>query len=268
MSAMSNPILTLMPRDPRSIIEQAISEHSPRKIIALTSGGQDSTAALLASIDYIDGAAYIDTGTALPGVREHVEGVCAKLGVQLDVYETPWSEYESMVLAHGFPGPAQHRIAYIRLKERRVRELARKHKQHRRDRIMLITGVREQESVRRMATTAAIQRAGSLVWVAPIIEYDKAMVRAACRDAGIAPSDVSALLHRSGECNCGAFAQPGERGMLAQLFPEWWERIEVLEAQACAAGVPCVWGESPGEARGGVGPMCSGCEQQRIGGVV
>lgn len=257
------PYLALHAREPKALMDEAIAKWSPSHIIALTSGGGDSTAAMLAVRDYIDTAAYIDTGTALPGVRDHVEAVCSKLGVPLIVLETPWSEYESMVLEHGFPGPAQHRIAYIRLKERRLYDLIRQTKTKRSDRVLFSTGVRQGESTRRMGTTAALQHAKSFRWVAPIIDWDKAQVRAMTEAHGIKPSDVSALIHRSGECNCGAFAQEGERQMLAQLWPEWWARFEALEVKAKEAGKPCVWGVRPGKPSE-VGPMCHGCEQMRI----
>lgn len=263
MSALLEP-LTLVPRTPLDILSSAIAEHRPARVVALVSGGQDSTATLLAVRELVDGAAYIDTGTALPGVREHVEHVCSTLDVELDVLSTPWSEFEAMVLEHGFPGPAQHRIAYVRLKERRVDELVRQHKRHRHDRVLLVTGVREQESTRRMGTTQTVYRDGAQVWVAPIIEWDRAMVRAACSTAGIAPSEVSALMHRSGECNCGAFARPGERHELELWFPEWWQRVEDLERRAARLGVPATWGERPGKPVGGVGPLCSGCEQLEL----
>lgn len=237
--------LALHSREPHELMNEAIMRWNPKHIVALTSGGGDSTAALLAVREYIDVAAYIDTGTALPGVREHVESVCARLEVPLIVLETPWEEYESMVLKHGFPGPAQHRIAYIRLKERRMYDLIRIIKADRRERVLFSTGVRQQESVRRMGTTAALQQTKSFRWVAPIIDWDKIQVNNVVRDAGIRQSDVSALMHRSGECNCGAFAAPGERQMLAQLWPKWWQRFEQLEAAARDAGVPAVWGERP-----------------------
>lgn len=260
---MSSETLALHAREPADLMDEAIAKWNPSHVIALTSGGGDSTAALLAVRKYIDCAAYIDTGTALPGVREHVEKVCEKIGVGLIVLETPWSEYEQMVVKHGFPGPAQHRIAYIRLKERRLYDLIRQVKTKRGDRVLFSTGVRQQESTRRMGTTAALQHAKSFRWVAPIIDWDKQQVRQVVSAAGIGQSDVSALLHRSGECNCGAFAAPGERQMLAKLWPEWWAKFELLEAKAAAAGVPATWGVRPGE-RSEVGPMCHGCGQLEI----
>jgi hypothetical protein len=53
-------------------------------------------------------------------------------------------------------------------------------------------------------------------------------------------SDAAALMHRSGECNCGAFASAAQEGaMLKKLYPDFFKSIEALEAQA--AGLrPCV----------------------------
>lgn len=254
-------------RDPREILRAAIDEHRPARVIGLTSGGRDSTAALGSVAELLDYAAHIDTGTALPGVSDHAATVARTLGLEIDVRRTPWSEYEDMVLQHGFPGPAQHRIAYIRLKERRLAEIRRDAQTRRGERVILVTGVRLAESVRRMGRVKPVHRAGSLVWVAPILDYDGEQVRQAT--AGIPPSDASALIHRSGECNCGAFAQPREREMLAQLWPEWWRRFEDLEGAARDAGKPCVWGQRPpstprrkrpGEGQLSMpGPLCAGC---------
>ena len=76
-------------------------------------------------------------------------------------------------------------------------------------------------------------------------------------------SDVAALLHRSGECNCGAYAAPGEREELQALYPEWFDAtIGALEREAQAAGLAqCVWGaRQDGVALAADEPMCSDCQ--------
>jgi hypothetical protein len=77
-------------------------------------------------------------------------------------------------------------------------------------------------------------------------------------------SDVAALMHRSGECNCGAFAYPGEREDLRTFYPEWFEKnIATLEREAEALGIPaCRWGAGgalPNEGES-AGPLCSDCQ--------
>lgn len=255
--------------DADSLMRSAIKEHSPVKIFCLVSGGNDSTAALIASREYVDAAVYIDTGTSLPGVEDHARYVSEKVGVPFMVSRAPQGEFERMVRDHGFPGPRQHRIAYVRLKERALDDLVRNHKSHRLDRIMLVTGVRRQESSRRMGTSVPVSRSGAKVWVAPIIDYSKSEAAALRVAEGISQSDVAALCHRSGECNCGAYAAPGEREMLKSLFPSWFaQNIERLEeiAKDAGHGDLAKWGHClrSGKDDGAPGPMCVGCESMRL----
>lgn len=248
-----------MKLDGHQILYRAIQDHNPRHVFALFSGGNDSTVLVawssIALLGLLDAAVFVDTGTALPGVREFVEDFCAKGGVDLLVYEAG-GEYDQMVLEHGFPSVAAHRYAYVRLKERQIDALVREHKQKVSDRIMLLTGVRRAESTRRMGTTAPVKRDGSQVWVAPLIDWTHEDMRAYRAKHKIPQSDVAALIHRSGECNCGAFAAPGEREELISLWPSWWnERMAPLER---ATG--CVWGERRDEKPTEAGPMCSDCQ--------
>lgn len=247
--------------DAERLLIDAIVEHEPRKVFALVSGGNDST--VLASwvkrtIGHrLDAAVFIDTGTALPGVREFVEAFCANRYLPLLVYEAG-DEYARMVREHGFPGPASHRFAYVRLKERQIDALVRDHKEAARDRIMLLTGVRRAESVRRMGTTQPVRRDGAQVWVAPLIDWTDGDMRTYRLENGLEQSDVAALTHRSGECNCGAYAAPGEREELRSLWPEWFEaNIAPLER-----AVGSRWGDKPSEQPQSVGPLCSTCEFQ------
>jgi hypothetical protein len=69
-------------------------------------------------------------------------------------------------------------------------------------------------------------------------------------------------MHRSGECNCGCFAAPGERQDLLALFPAWFhEHIRPLEKTAKRMGLAgCRWGERPHEIAQAAGPLCSDCQ--------
>jgi hypothetical protein len=105
------------------------------------------------------------------------------------------------------------------------------------------------------------------VFVNPLIDWTDAQMRAYRVEHALPESDVAALIHRSGECNCGAFAAPGEREMLRSLWPDWFERtIASLEREAEAAGIPaCRWGERPADVSAGdAGPMCSSCEWRQM----
>jgi 3'-phosphoadenosine 5'-phosphosulfate sulfotransferase (PAPS reductase)/FAD synthetase len=133
----------------------------------------------------------------------------------------------------------------------------------RRATIGLLTGTRRRESARRARTqAAAFRKVKSQVWINPLIDWTGERMRAYRLAHRLPESDVAALLHRSGECNCGAFAASGERDQLASLWPVWFNHtIGELEHQARLRRIPaCRWGERPLEAPAPAGPMCSDCQ--------
>ena len=147
---------------------------------------------------------------------------------------------------HGFPGRAQHARAYSRLKERRIEELLRQAKEgHPRSAaVLFLSGVRHAES-RRRARREPLSERGSAKFCSPLIDWTREEVAAYRARFELPQSDVAALLHRSGECNCGAFARvEEERRLMRTFWPRWWaETIESLEAEAQARGVRwCRWG--------------------------
>lgn len=251
-------------------------KHSPRKTFALFSGGNDSAVLAHWAQPYIDGLVHIDTGTALPGVREFVESFAARYEMDLLVYEAG-DAYERMVLDTpknsdrplGFPGPGQHHRAYQRLKERQVEALVRDHKVEWKDRIALLTGVRRAESQRRMGWGDPVNRKGAQVWVNPLIDWTDQDMRDYRVKFGLPQSDVAAITHRSGECQCSAFARPGERKMLCDLYPEFKAWVEDLERRAEENGaINCRWGQAPLPIHRDQmkldlpGPLCVGCTQE------
>jgi 3'-phosphoadenosine 5'-phosphosulfate sulfotransferase (PAPS reductase)/FAD synthetase len=253
--------------DPDKLVAQARREFSPVASFCLFSGGNDSGVVAHRMRGHYDALVFIDTGTAVPGVREHVERFAAWLGERLLVYSAPEGAWERLVLDQdrGFPGPPQHNVAYRRLKERAVELLVADHKRRlSSERVLLLTGTRRAESQRRMGFRPPLRRIKSAVWANPITDWTAGDMAAYRRDRQLPESDVAALLHRSGECNCGSFATPGERRMLEQLWPEWFDRtIGQLERRAKAQGIRCWrWGEECAAADGvsEAGPLCSDCQ--------
>jgi 3'-phosphoadenosine 5'-phosphosulfate sulfotransferase (PAPS reductase)/FAD synthetase len=176
---------------------------------------------------------------------------------------------------HGFPGPAAHGRAYNRLKERQLMRLLKDTKQGdpRSVRVVFLSGLRRSES-RRRAKRTAINRpgGGSAVFLCPLITWRGQQIRDYRIEHKIPESPAAALLHRSGECNCGAFAARDERAMLKALYPDWWRATIVpLEAGAQAAGIRwCRWGgydvhgRRAGEvSRRASGPLCASCEARQ-----
>ena len=313
--------------DPEEIVALAAADPDCQPVVrryCLTSGGHDSTVLAHRCRDLYDELAFIDTGTALPGVRDFVVEFAAWIGKPLKILEAgdayrrlvlgseEWwaafaerreaidaelrrrgdfvtpaliaTEFTEILRAEGnrplaaqapigFPGPAGHRFAYVRLKDRQVEQLVREAKaEHggggRAARVMLLTGVRIHESGRRKMTTAAqgfYERRGNQLWVNPLYDWTNERMRRYRAEHSLPESDVAAMIHRSGECNCGAFAGEGEREELRSIYPDWWHApggIAELEAEARRRGIAgCVWGQRPpGERPSTVGPMCSDCQ--------
>ncbi|MEN3284319.1 MAG: hypothetical protein V7607_5459 [Solirubrobacteraceae bacterium] len=251
----------------RALVNCAIAQYQPVRSFVLFSGGQDSTVlahwATTTLRDGIDALVFIDTGTALPGVREFAGDLADLVNARLLVYEAGDAYTQLVLELGGFPGPAGHERAYQRLKERCIRQLVREHKTKRSDRVMLLTGKRTAESSRRSRTTAGIERNGAQLYVNPLMAWGDDFVRDYRVRHRLPQSDVAALLHRSGECNCGAFAAKGEREMLRSLFPAWWQRtIAPLETEARRRGITaCVWGRRPPgpPPLQQTAPACAGC---------
>lgn len=248
----------------------------------LFSGGSDSSVVAHRCRDAYDELVHIDTGTAIPGVQDFAREFADWLGKPLIVLQTPWQEYRRLVIgsqtpraggkpdiALGFPGPANHGTCYTRLKQRRINELMRTRKKawSHGQRILLISGLRRAESWRRKnrpEITVTSKDPG--IWCNPLIDWTAAdMHDYREQEMADAPrSEIAALLHRSGECNCGAFAPPGERELLQALFPQWWaETMGALEEEAAQAGLRVAkWGQGklPKTPLPDSAPMCSDCQ--------
>jgi 3'-phosphoadenosine 5'-phosphosulfate sulfotransferase (PAPS reductase)/FAD synthetase len=171
---------------------------------------------------------------------------------------------------YGFPGKGQHGKAYSRLKERRIEDLLRQAKegQPRTATVLFLSGIRRGESKRRAKREPLTER-GSAKFCNPLIDWTTEETVAYRSRFDLPQSDVAALLHRSGECNCGAFARvEEERQMMRTFWPRWWaETIEALEAEAEARAVRwCRWGGfdlQGNQATGGTatdpGLLCANC---------
>lgn len=238
-----------------AIMSQAIEEHKPSHVFAMFSGGHDSLAATRVASKHprFSGAVHINTGIGIEETREFVRETCAREGWPLKEYrarEDAGQDYEQLVLERGFPGPGHHYKMYSRLKERCIRLLTKEHKRHWRDRIMLVTGCRQQESSRRMGHVQPIKPEGIRVWVAPIYDWHKAQCSAYILREGLQPNWVVQTLHMSGECLCGAFAHKGELAEIDLWFPKTAKYIRDLECRVKAAGHCWGWEQQPPKGKG------------------
>lgn len=267
------------------IIAEALDRYPIVARQILVSGGNDSSVLLHLARGYLDSSAddavvHVNTGIGIAETRQYVRDLCAAWDLPLRELH-PRDSYEDLVLGKvlartgpnagkrsvwkGFPGPPGHTVMYRRLKDEPLQRNRASvvGTQGRVRKVMYMAGMRWGESDRRFRNAAEIDPQGGIVWVSPIVHWTNeqmAEYRARC---DVPRNEVSAHLHMSGECLCGAFAKPNELDEITFFYPETAARIRDLERQVEAAGIPaCKWGQaSGGGARPGtaVGRLCSSC---------
>lgn len=287
------------------IIKEAIEAYEPARVLALLSGGNDSTTMLRAVRRWVaqppNGVLHINTGIGIPQTRRFVRSTCKHWNLPLhevtpppilsprDQARTAKSEeaiafmkdlhrrlqkaeidwysltpYEQLVVRFGFPGPAGHRLAYIRLKERSLEKFLAETRSKRGEKVLLLSGVRLTESTRRMAMHNLVEKKGGQIWLNPFFFFSKEDLAAYRARFDVPHNEVSDHLHMSGECLCGAFAKPGELEEIRFFYPEVADYIEQIQELAKSVGNPrCQWGPAPGESaadQGWTGPMCHSCD--------
>lgn len=223
--------------EPLAVITQAVEEHKPSHVFALFSGGHDSLTAtsIAASHPAFSAVVHLNTGIGIPETTEYVRNTCREQGWPLIEMRPDGKTYRDLVIERGMPGgPAAHNTTYYWLKQRQVRRLVREHKTHRTDRIGLVTGIRKAESKRRMGAeiSVPIRRDRTQVWISPILEWSAAQCADLIEGRGLKRNQVVGLLHRSGECLCGALAKREELEEIKRWYPDVAAEIEGYEALA------------------------------------
>ena len=263
--------------DPDEIMAEAM-KHRPRKVFVLYSGGNDSAVLLdwlMKSKWKFDGVVHVNTltGVCEDGVyltSQFVRERCAELGLTLHELFPP-ETFEDLFLEKpiidGLPGPGMHHIAYSRLKERALRIFVKQQKRRWKDRIMFLTGIREDESDNRMGyQSSIIDRVGAQVWVNPIYRWTNEEMHRYRLDHNLPQNPVSALIHMSGECLCGSFAKPGELEELRFWgFNDTVDRIEGWNRRAAELGLTySTWGNDRPDGKDSQANMrlCQNCPGQ------
>lgn len=235
---------------PQQIISRAIAEYSPKHIFGLFSGGDDSlTVTHFAALELgalLDGVVHINTGIGIPETRAFVDTACERFGWKLLEYKAVDSGqvYEDIVMQNGFPGPSQHMKMFIRLKQRALQALSRDFTG---GNTLLISGVRQQESAKRMKLKHAVQKEkeSRRVWCAPFFYWSNDQVSEYRAMLDLPKNPAKEYLCMSGECLCGAFASKGELTQIETFFPETGRYLRDLESRVRAAGFPWGWDEEP-----------------------
>lgn len=268
----ASPALRAAIDDAERILREAIETHLDDRTLVgaavLFSGGNDSATLLhlMAAMGAPTHVIHANTTIGIEATRQFVRDQTAAHGLPL-LEETPPVSYRDLVLAQGFPGPAHHFKMYQRLKDRALRQARRRLVTNgRRERVLFIAGRRRAESARR-TDVPEHERVDSVIWASPLANWETETMAEYRALHAVPRNPVADALGMSGECLCGAFAEPGELDRIGHHHPEVAAEIHALEAEVIAAGtVPeerCMWGW--GAYRGAAkpsksGPLCSSCD--------
>jgi 3'-phosphoadenosine 5'-phosphosulfate sulfotransferase (PAPS reductase)/FAD synthetase len=266
-------------RTPADIVAEALERYKPVAIYAGFSGGNDSRAITHWMMSNVPGcqALHINTGIGIEASRQYVRDTCKAQGwplTEIRAKEDCGEDYDANVLRHGFPGPDGHQFIYRRLKERAVYALVKRAKvgHPRSAKVLIATGVRHDESVRRMGYAGReINKTRAQIWTNPIYWWTKTERDAYNAVSGLPENQVAKQLGMSGECGCGAFAHPGELAKWRAIDPSFGARIDRLQSECLARGFTWGWEGRPPKAgfnRDQISlfehPLCVGCEKSAI----
>lgn len=263
-------------REPLEIVTTAIERYKPVAIRVGFSGGDDSLAVTDWMMNNIPGCQpfHANTGIGIERTRQYVRDYCNRLGwplTEIRAKEDCGQDYAELVKERGFPGPDHHKKMYDRLKGRAVALMVRRLKTQRADKVLIASGIRHDESLVRMGYAGReINTVGAQVWVNPLYWWTKSQRDAYIVERGLVGNPVTKELGMSGECGCGAFAQPGELKMWRRVDPDFGEYIDRLSDEAMARGFTWAWDGRP--PAGGFNkdqvtmfmPMCFGCQKSAV----
>jgi len=254
------------------VLNKAASGHGVTKVFGLFSGGHDSlVSTYIASLHpKFAGVIHCNTGIGIPATREFVRETCQREGWPLYEYHARQRNgmpiYDDMCLRLGMPGgPMAHSSQYHVLKEEGLERAVKEHREGDAP-VALVTGIRKSESQRRMKSAIAVpsrlEAKMHRLWIVPILDWTARDVNSFIAEVELPRNLVVDLLHRSGECLCGALARPDELKEIALWYPGIAARIHRLEKACYEKRLPHQWGEKkvvrPPEEQMEL-PMCSSC---------
>jgi 3'-phosphoadenosine 5'-phosphosulfate sulfotransferase (PAPS reductase)/FAD synthetase len=279
------------------ILDEALATYPTVGTYWLSSGGGDSGNLGHLMRGRYDAVLHVNTGTGIPETTQYVRDVAAAWGDTLHELH-PRNSYRDLVLGNvlssrgpnagiravwqGFPGPVGHRVMYRHLKDEPLMTFRRSvvGDEGRTKKIIYLGGMRWAETERRFRNAEAIDQDGAIVWVSPIVHWTDAHMseyrarhrcqlehehaaHRLCHEGALPLNEVTAHIHMSGECLCGAYAKPGELEEIGFFYPETAAKLRALEEEARAADIPaCRWGQKPPgdtNAAAPAGRLCSSC---------
>lgn len=235
----------------RDLHARVVSQFKPKVSVLLFSGGKDSTALLhvVQMLDiHVDAVLFIDTGTGLDQTLLFVNSVFKKLSVPCYIVSAG-DRYLDRLSKKGFYGlgAQAHSFSYHELKHSPLRAfISAKWRRHRHNfPIVLYTGARKTESVRRKRTMASpIKVDCGNIFVNLLNVYPTKLVYDLAENSFCGLSPVYNWNCKSGECNCGTMANRAED--LAVFKSEargFYDRIRSWERFVFSRGFSAGWAE-------------------------
>ena len=189
----------------------------------------------------VDAAFTCDTTIAAPETLQNCEKVAKEEYKLKHICKAPTyngveqnhNTYFEIVKRHGFPGKTKtaHSWMYRWLKDHTVNKIISSIRQSKRNRyIVIISGARKHESVRRMGTSQDITVHGKNIWLNICNEWTNSEVNAFAEDNNLSKlrSPISKSMGVSGECFCGCFNTKGEHKELQIFSPSTAEKITYI----------------------------------------
>jgi 3'-phosphoadenosine 5'-phosphosulfate sulfotransferase (PAPS reductase)/FAD synthetase len=221
------------------ILTRAHDYWKPNWIFFLFSGGYDSICsthigwawARDKSLPHIK-VISADTGVAADGWREYVTLVGLRERWVHEVWNNPQPDfYYQNAREFGFPFTKEMHgmIMYRNLKERTFDAVRRAHKVKRRDRCMLVTGMRRDESTDRANTPEWIED-GAGLWVSPLVNWTKRDVYEYRLVHAFEPNPFYETVGGSGDCECN-WGQFTDIDTLERYSPKLAAKIRPLHEE-------------------------------------
>ena len=235
------------------ILNRAYDYWQPSWIFCLYSGGYDSVCsahigvawAREKGIEHKTKVISLDTNVSADGWREYVSRVARREGWTHEIWDNPQPEfYYENAREFGFPHTKEMhwKIMYRNLKERTLDAVRAAHKGNRRDRCMLVSGMRRAESAQR-ANTPELLEDGAGLWVSPLVNWTDVNVWEHRTALGFEENPFYETVGGSGDCECN-WGQFVDLETLERYSPQLAGRIRPVH-EHCLREHGYGYGEKP-----------------------
>ena len=198
--------------------------------IGLFSGGRDSLVAChyLWEQGKLNEVLYCRTGVGLN--EDYVKEISENFGWKLNIIHPVKNEFEMFCERYGFPRPTSHFWIMNRLKWNPLEKWHAKQKK-KRD-IVLVSGIRLQESKRRRMNfkgDTLLTESRGMKFLKPLLHWSGLKVLDYIKSKKLRISPIYKTVGIGGDCFCGAYSKKQHSKLLMEHHPKLANRILELE---------------------------------------